>query len=974
MFHFQLILYICIIFKLNNMDRRTFIVKSSLLSGGMMISPLWITTRAYASQENGNATDVYALFMNPESHYRPFVRWWWNGNKVQHQEIIRELRLLKEAGIGGVEINPVKFPENTDDTGIPSLQWLSDEWIDALKVAFDEAKKLDMTCDLIVGSGWPFGGKFLTDEERGQIMTIGVKKLEGPMLYETSLFNLLKEADPPMSNSYSGRSLQLLSLRLVPDPFERPEQEIRLPSPSAGEEIIRVDIPAGKHALYVLVKVRAFGEVINGAPGADGPTLNHLDKNAVKKYLTHMSGAIERRIGPLAKNIRSLFTDSMELEGANWTGDMAETFQQRHGYDITPWLPYSLFKTGSMGSVVDYNYGADFSPEMKEMTERMRFDFETTKAELFLERFMRTFVEWCNELGVLARAQAYGNGFFPLESSMEPDLPEGESWTTNWLQHRIGEEMSNEDYRRGRAYTMVNKYVSSAAHLAGRRVIGAEEMTNTYRVFNMTLEFLKIGCDMNAIAGVTHSIFHGFNYSPAEAPFPGWIRYGAYYNEKNNWWTYFKLVNDYRARISSMMQNADMYADIALLPPVNDMWTTIGMQNEPFPNIINAPYSSMIWEAMHKNGNGTDYVSENVIMKSGVVKGRLVYGKRSYRAIFLIETERMHPETLAKLHEFVVAGGRVFCVEKYPAKSLGWKDHERRDSEVTAWLAKLKTFTDRFILLKKPADNDFMAWYPDIQERYALTPFVTIENPDSYFMVNRYLRDDASEFFFFVHSHIHKEHRTTVRFPKEITAGRHAWIWEPTDGQRYRITLDKDGSLPLYFGPADARIIVFDRTEKGAQWNPLPVTGKNSRMLEGWDVELRHCCTDFVEKTHFFTLEDLKLTKYIDFSGTVIYTKKFNIEQLKPLVLNLGKVWGVSEVILNGQSCGVQWYGNRLYDLSGKLQNGENELEIRVITTMGNYIQTLTDNKVGQKWTNRPGRSQPKQSMGLVGPVKLFEL
>lgn len=50
----------------------------------------------------------------------------------------------------------------------------------------------------------------------------------------------------------------------------------------------------------------------------------------------------------------------------------------------------------------------------------------------------------------------------------------------------------------------------------------------------MTLEFLKTGCDMNAIAGVTHSVLSGFNYSPPEALFPEWIRYGPYYNEKNN--------------------------------------------------------------------------------------------------------------------------------------------------------------------------------------------------------------------------------------------------------------------------------------------------------------------------------------------------------------------------------------------------------------------------------------------------------
>ena len=43
-------------------------------------------------------------------------------------------------------------------------------------------------------------------------------------------------------------------------------------------------------------------------------------------------------------------------------------------------------------------------------------------------------------------------------------------------------------------------------------------------------EFLKVGSDMAAISGITHSIWHGFNYSPREAAFPGWVQYGTFHN------------------------------------------------------------------------------------------------------------------------------------------------------------------------------------------------------------------------------------------------------------------------------------------------------------------------------------------------------------------------------------------------------------------------------------------------------------
>ena len=57
---------------------------------------------------------LFETFSNPADKYRPYVRWWWNGDKVTQEEILRELGLMKEAGIGGVEINPIRFPEGSD--------------------------------------------------------------------------------------------------------------------------------------------------------------------------------------------------------------------------------------------------------------------------------------------------------------------------------------------------------------------------------------------------------------------------------------------------------------------------------------------------------------------------------------------------------------------------------------------------------------------------------------------------------------------------------------------------------------------------------------------------------------------------------------------------------------------------------------------------------------------------------------------
>lgn len=926
-----------------------------------------------AQQQASSGNTYYDQFRNPEAKYRPFVRWWWNGDKVNADELRRELHLLKDAGIGGVEINPVGFPGGADDLGIPSISWLSEEWINMLKVAFDQASKLDMTCDLIVGSGWPFGGEFLEGDERGQVMVIGVEKVTGPQEYTTSVFSLLKEADPAISKPYSGRIPHLISLQLVPDPVGSLDQVIDLSDKINEKEAFTVQIPEGKYALYALVRIDSFGAVISGAPGAQGPTLNHLDSTAVKKYLNHMSDAIQAQLGPLAQYIRSLFTDSMELEGANWSSDFAAEFKKRRGYDIMPYLQYTMFKTGGMGNVLDYHYGVEMTPKFKEMIDRMRYDVELTKAEMFRDRFTIPYTNWCRQLGVKSRAQAYGRGFFPLESGMYYDIPEGESWTTNWLQHRIGEEMSNEEYRAGRAYTMVNKYITSAAHLTGKRLISAEEMTNTYRVFNATPEFLKIGSDQNAQVGITHSVWHGFNYSPPEAPFPGWVRYGSYYSEKNNWWRYFNCLNTHRARVASQLQNADMYADIAILMPVSDMWTTMGMQNEPFPSSINKPYQSLVWEAMNKNGNGTDYISEPLICASTISDGMLHYGPRSYKNLFLVGVESMNPETLAKLYEFAQQGGRIFCVETVPFKSLGWNNHEERDAEVKAWIEKLQAMPEQFIHLEKPADNDFITWYAGVQKQYDITPTVQIESPDPFVMANLFVRDDDSRIYFFTNTHLHNSHQTKLVFPQEATR-MNAWVWNLDNGERYRLPLDKEGGYTLDLGPADARMIVFDHdnNKKAPVWAPLPTSGTDSQTLTGWGLEFHHSLEHWIKTATADTLKDLKETEWKSFTGDVVYRTDVEVDDPEGMVLNLGKVYGVASLKVNGIDCGTSWYGRRIYDLSNILHKGWNRIEVTVTTTMGNYMQTWKENKLAQQWTNRPGRPQPVQSMGIAGPVTLY--
>ena len=480
----------------------------------------------------------------------------------------------------------------------------------------------------------------------------------------------MDEVNPALVSPYKDSLKELVHLTLVPLDLQS-ESEQTVLDQQLGKEEITVDVPPGEHVLYFLVKLTGYMAVINGAPGANGPVLNHFDADAVKRYLDRISDRLSATLGPLGQSLRAFFTDSIELEGANWCADMQEQFRRRRGYDLSPWLPFVLFKVGEMGNPVSGTYGSAFSPDFNSRVEFVRYDFETLKRELFQERFVETFADWCRRIGVKSRMQAYGMECDVMTGSMTVDIPECETWIRSEQVKNFG----TGDYRVGRDYTMVNKFVSSAAHLAGKQLISCEEMTNTDDPFHASLDRIKVAGDQTLLSGVTQTILHGFNYSPANAPFPGWVRYGTYFSERNTWWPYLRLWTDYIARLSALFQNSVMQADIAILPPMADLASRYGFQRDPFPRLAYPDYVFKVWEAIHQNGSGCDYLSEKIIRQSRVKDGRLVFRQRSYQALLLPDMDSLHPETAKVLSAFVTSGGTLLFIEKAPHRAPGLSDN-----------------------------------------------------------------------------------------------------------------------------------------------------------------------------------------------------------------------------------------------------------------------------------------------------------
>jgi hypothetical protein len=97
-------------------------------------------------------------FRSPAPEFRPIVRWWWFGVSVNNDELERELVQMRDAGFGGVEIQPVSPSMASAGEPPHNLPFLSQEFLDALAFAIAKAKTLGLTVDIVLGSGWPLGG------------------------------------------------------------------------------------------------------------------------------------------------------------------------------------------------------------------------------------------------------------------------------------------------------------------------------------------------------------------------------------------------------------------------------------------------------------------------------------------------------------------------------------------------------------------------------------------------------------------------------------------------------------------------------------------------------------------------------------------------------------------------------------------------------------------------------------------------
>jgi hypothetical protein len=107
---------------------------------------------------------------------KPWTRWWWPGSGVDQASLTEQLGKIAAAGFGGVEITPIYGAKGYENRYI---DFLSPKWMEMLEHTGREAQRLGLGVDMATGTGWPFGGPWITPADSNTKLVLKDGKLVG---------------------------------------------------------------------------------------------------------------------------------------------------------------------------------------------------------------------------------------------------------------------------------------------------------------------------------------------------------------------------------------------------------------------------------------------------------------------------------------------------------------------------------------------------------------------------------------------------------------------------------------------------------------------------------------------------------------------------------------------------------------------------------------------------------------------------
>ncbi|MBM3889664.1 MAG: hypothetical protein FJ388_11135, partial [Verrucomicrobia bacterium] len=519
------------------------------------------------------------------------------------------------------------------------------------------------------------------------------------------------------------------------------------------------DVPDGNWTILRIGRTLT-GKTNHPAPEAGlGLECDKLSKEAAAAHFNGLMGQLLADAGPLAgKTLVSTHIDSWEVGSQNWTARMREEFQRRRGYDPQKFLPVIT------GRVVD----------SVEVSERFLWDLRQTVSELLRENYAGELRRLANRHGLRLSIEAYfGCPCDEIAYGGQADEPMAEFWVGGV----------------GGAYSC--PAMASAAHVYGKRIVGAEAFTATdkERWQSHPANLKELG-DRSFCEGINRFVVHRYALQPwpDRRPGMGMGPWGVHYERTQTWWEQSRPWHEYLARCQFLLQQGLFVADVCC---VEAEGTT---RFEP-------PVSVRPAGSVERPGYNFDGCPAEVVLTRMTVKeGRLVLPDgMSYRVLLLPEVETMTPQLLRKVKELVEAGATVIG-PKVPRKSPSLADYPACDGAVKRLADELwgggkivSGKTPAEVLAARNVPPDFSNRNARGEQNLRFTHRV-VGSTDLYFVANKNSQPEDALCSF----------RVTGKRPE---------LWQPETGRIAPVAaFEETGGvtrLPLRFGPHESVFVVF---------------------------------------------------------------------------------------------------------------------------------------------------------------------
>lgn len=679
--------------------------------------------------------------------------------------------------------------------------------------------------------------------------------------------------------------------------------------------------------------------------GLDCDKLNPVGAEA---QIAGFSAKMAQQMGELTgTSFTHVENDSWESGSQTWTEIFADEFEKRRGYSVVQYLPvlagFCVMDSHDVSERVLWDY-------RRSLADLIRFNYHRPLRELLNEKKLRYLSEGAGPLQFMVD---------PINYQAEADVPMGEFW------HAVS---LYED----------NRASSSAAHIYGKRFVGAEAFTGNTLWSPAFYELKSLG-DRAFCEGVNWFFFHNYTHQPWLDVYPGmsYSVWGWHFQRTNTWWEQSPAYLSYLTRCQHMLRQGEFVADICQY---------IG---DNVPNRVG--FREDAWLPI-PDGYDYDGCNSEVLKQFTVKNGRLTLPHgMSYRVLLLPDSQTIMPDVMEKIHELVRDGAVIVGPKPYQSPSL--RDYPHSDETVQKLAADLWGDCDGKQITENTFGEGQVIWGKSWNEIFAglglRSDFDYVA--DSATRINYIHRRVENADVYFVANRESKPVNTLCTF--RIT-GKAPEIWAPDTGNISELSvyesLEGTTRLPLHLDPSGSVFVVFRKKAEedaivsvkkdgksilasdGKKPVLLPAlrSSKNAIVIEtdqpgDYKFGLANGSTKSVsikpldkpviltgpwnvvfppnrgapDKATFDELTDwskhtVEGIKY--FSGTATYKKEFDVpaawansHNLK-ILLDLGSVKEIAEVKVNGEDLGILWKPPYLVDIGSEVTAGSNSLEVRV--------------------------------------------